>query len=388
MTSEFSIDASRGKLLDAIGASTDVVFVRGYGNIGDDLIYAGTRQLLVDVEYREVSVTDLETTSGELGLLSGSGAWCATYHAMPPLLAEVESRFDRVIVLPSSFDLSGVDVRQALEQTEAKVFARERTSFEQIRNLCDADLAHDTALYFDYQPYNRRGAGVLTAYRTDPEAVRHDDLPHRNNDISETCGDLDEWLWTIARHELIRTDRAHVTIAGAMLGKRVEYASSNYHKVPAIVEFSLQGKDVERVERERSTVVSGNEATSARRARGSPHATWVSQIRRAKEEIESLIPEGDSFIFVDDDQSGTDPFALGRTVIPFLERDGAYNGSPPDDLVAIDELERLRADGASFIVFLWTAFWWLDHYSTFVSYLEATYRTTWRNERLVAIDLR
>ena len=37
----------------------------------------------------------------------------------------------------------------------------------------------------------------------------------------------------------MRTDRAHVMIAAAMLGKPVEYAASNYHKLPAIAEWSL-----------------------------------------------------------------------------------------------------------------------------------------------------
>jgi len=37
------------------------------------------------------------------------------------------------------------------------------------------------------------------------------------------------------------TDRAHVLIAGAMPGRRVEYRSSGYHKVPAIARYALGG---------------------------------------------------------------------------------------------------------------------------------------------------
>jgi exopolysaccharide biosynthesis predicted pyruvyltransferase EpsI len=50
---------------------------------------------------------------------------------------------------------------------------------------------------------------------------------------------MDHWLWTIARHDTVATDRAHVMIAAAMLGKRVEYHGTNYHKVTAIAEYSL-----------------------------------------------------------------------------------------------------------------------------------------------------
>src|SRR5205823_10070645 len=118
---------------------------------------------------------------------------------------------------------------------KALIFARENESYAQIRNLCRAELAHDAAFFFDYSPYQRRGQGTLNAFRTDPEALPLG-LPPDNNDISVTCQTLDEWLWTIARHDTIRTDRTHVTIAAALLGKRVRFRPSNYHKLPAIVE--------------------------------------------------------------------------------------------------------------------------------------------------------
>ena len=141
--------------------------------------------------------------------------------------------------MPSSFDTSVACVREALSNTKARVFAREVESFQQISKLCDAELAHDCAFFFDYRPYLCRGQGVLTAYRQDKEAAGYE-IPAENNDIFLNCESLDEWLWTIARHEVIKTDRAHVMIAGALLGKRVEYRPSSYHKVPAIARFSLK----------------------------------------------------------------------------------------------------------------------------------------------------
>jgi exopolysaccharide biosynthesis predicted pyruvyltransferase EpsI len=53
------------------------------------------------------------------------------------------------------------------------------------------------------------------------------------------CFGLDHWLWTIARCDTVATDRAHVMIAAALLGKNVEYHGTNYHKVNAIAEYSL-----------------------------------------------------------------------------------------------------------------------------------------------------
>ena len=64
-------------------------------------------------------------------------------------------------------------------------------------------------------------------------------LPNDNVDISAQSPSLDAWLWTIARHERIRTDRAHVMIAAAMLDKTVEVRPSSTHKVPAIARWNF-----------------------------------------------------------------------------------------------------------------------------------------------------
>jgi GT2 family glycosyltransferase len=233
------IETSRAKLLDAIAGATDITFVRSYGNIGDHLIYAGTRRLLSGVQYKETSIRNLSGAGGDLALISGGGAWCGPYHDTPKYLPEVEEKFRRVIVMPSSFDISAPGVGEALAKTRALVFARERVSYEQIKGLCKADLAHDCAFFFDYGPYQRPGSGTLYAYRTDAEAVPQN-LPTGNDDISLTCETLDEWLWTISRSEIVRTDRAHVMIAASMLGKRVFFRASSYHKLPAIADFALR----------------------------------------------------------------------------------------------------------------------------------------------------
>ena len=244
---QIEIEKSKAKLLEAIGGSPDITFIRIYGNIGDHLIYAGTRRLLNGLQYKETSVLNLSGAGGDLALIAGGGAWSRAYNDMPKHLPRVEAKFRRVIVLPSSFDIFDDSVREALAKTRALVFARERVSYEQIRGLCDADLAHDCAFFFDYSPYLRAGRGALHAYRTDAEAAPGV-LPGDNNDISVTCESLDEWLWTISRHEVVRTDRAHVMIAAALLGKQVFYRPSGYHKVPAISDFALQSFPVAREE--------------------------------------------------------------------------------------------------------------------------------------------
>jgi hypothetical protein len=242
------LELSRRRLLAAIGETSDLTFVRGIGNVGDELIMAGTRRLLAGLPFREAALQEAVQRTGHTAVISGSGAWCQPYHeVLPQALPRLEQRFERVVLLPSSFDLSVGPVRHALGRTRAVVFARELESLRQVREVCAAEVAHDGAFFFDYTPYEMEGAGTLLAFRTDAEAAGGP-LPAGNLDISATCSSLDEWLWTIARHQTVLTDRAHVMIAAALLGKRVEYRPSSYHKVGALAAFALAGCDVRRLE--------------------------------------------------------------------------------------------------------------------------------------------
>jgi GT2 family glycosyltransferase len=242
-------DESRRTIFDAIGDSPDLTYFTGIGNVGDTLIQAGNARLLEPLRPRRAPLFEIPFLRGHTAVLSGGGAWCAPYHEiMPHALREAERRFERVVVLPSSFDLSVPAVRAALAGTAARVIAREPESFRQIRTVCSAALALDGAFFFDFDPYRRGGEGVLNAYRTDREAAEGMALPADNDDISVTCRTLDAWIETIARHEIVRTDRAHVMIAAALLGKRVEYRPSAYHKLPAIADYALGGFPVVRSE--------------------------------------------------------------------------------------------------------------------------------------------
>ncbi|HWW61279.1 MAG TPA: glycosyltransferase [Thermoanaerobaculia bacterium] len=239
------LESSRRAILDAIGPATDITLVRTIGNLGDHLIWAGTRRLLADVPHRELAIDEAVRSRGETAVLMGGGAWCAPFHEiMPAALRVLESRYERVIVLPSSFDVSVNAVRRALERTRAIVFARELESHHQIAPLCRAELALDGAFFFDFAPFRAASSGVLRAFREDAEGV----LPVAadNHDISAKLGSLDDWLRTIARHAVVHTDRAHVMIAAALLGKRVEFHASSYHKLPAIASYALADFDVRR----------------------------------------------------------------------------------------------------------------------------------------------
>ena len=115
--------------------------------------------------------------------------------------------------------------------------------------------------------------------------------------------------------------------------------------------------------------------------------SWDERIEIVRNEITTLIAPGETFILVDESQWGA-KIVRDRHIIPFLERDGHYWGVPPDDSTAVQELERLRREGASFIVFGWPAFWWLDYYSELRKHLISGYRLLLRNSRLIVYGIR
>jgi hypothetical protein len=113
----------------------------------------------------------------------------------------------------------------------------------------------------------------------------------------------------------------------------------------------------------------------------------LERLRLAAQELEAAIPAESTFILVDEEGSSTLLRRDPRLPVP-LEGDGQYSGPPPDDETAIREVEQFRQAGASFIVFGWPAFWWLEYYSECSEYLRAKFPCPLENERLVVFDLR
>lgn len=99
-----------------------------------------------------------------------------------------------------------------------------------------------------------------------------------------------------------------------------------------------------------------------------------------------LRPE-DIVIVVDGERWRTSEDFRGMNTLPFLERNGSYAGAPADSRTAIDEVERLRAAGASSIAFLWTEFWWFECYPEFHEYLSSNYGCRFEDDTMVVFDL-
>lgn len=104
------------------------------------------------------------------------------------------------------------------------------------------------------------------------------------------------------------------------------------------------------------------------------------------EDLDAVIGRTSPFVLIDGQQLGLDA-AAGRPVLPFLERDGEFWGEPADDEQAIEELERMRREGARYLVLAWPAFWWVDYYRGFVTHLHDSYACRLENHRLQIFEL-
>ena len=103
--------------------------------------------------------------------------------------------------------------------------------------------------------------------------------------------------------------------------------------------------------------------------------------------LRTILRRGAPCILVDLDRTDIKD-SLANPVIPFVERAGQYWGPPADDAQAVRELERLRRDGAEFIVFPWFAAWWLEHYRGFSEHLRKTSTCLANDDLITVYDLK
>jgi glycosyltransferase involved in cell wall biosynthesis len=114
--------------------------------------------------------------------------------------------------------------------------------------------------------------------------------------------------------------------------------------------------------------------------------SWSERLAMVIRDVSDVVPANNKLILVDANQWGSDIFE-NHQAIPYLEREGAYWGPPPDDETAIRELERLRAADAGYVVIGWPAFWWMEQYTGLADHLHTQYPCILRNSRLVVYAL-
>jgi capsular polysaccharide biosynthesis protein/exopolysaccharide biosynthesis predicted pyruvyltransferase EpsI len=230
-------------------AGIDKVFLlKNIGNRGDGLIQEGAIAYFKQYGI-EVELIDHYDNSkyGELLFIVGGGAFCHQWSHMIDAMERMYFKFENIVILPSSFDLSCEKVYNWASNLpkHVSVFCREEESFKQMSQVCkNVYLSIDTAFYINPSPYKKQGHGTLVSFRSDVESCRC--LPkienaHHREDISR--GNQEDWKYlfkTVSNYEIIHTDRLHVAITAALLNKKVTLYSNAYFKNKAMFEYSLK----------------------------------------------------------------------------------------------------------------------------------------------------
>jgi hypothetical protein len=184
-------------LLEAIGTPLDLTLCFGPGGADALRALVSAEQLLGDRRTRTVWLDELAALRGDTLVLCAPGGFTGPEPWGPVALSVADLRFERVVVLPTTFDSEIESVRDALAATRAIVFARDETALTQIGWLCDARLAPG--------PWSA-GPGAATGGITDANAIGSE--PTRPSVLLETFARVQALEEGAAPPELVRDANA------------------------------------------------------------------------------------------------------------------------------------------------------------------------------------
>ncbi len=232
--------------LTTITSNRPVVFLVNPGNWGDSLIRTGAEAFFrtFKINYRTVRLRDLESgkinatkiTGDPVLIVNGSGGYIPNYDLMGRVNTAI-SGFSDVIFLPSTFVSRFPD---GPSDQNREFYSRDLA--ESLRAQPGSLFCHDMAFFLGASSW-RGGKGTGYLFRQDSEKPDASILPVGNVDISamgRTNKSASGFFRYLARFETILTDRLHVAIGGALLGRQVHLYANSYFKNRAIFQASLE----------------------------------------------------------------------------------------------------------------------------------------------------
>lgn len=222
-----------------------VDFFRFNGNYGDSLIWHGTMSLFAGLDIRIDNVRIDTAPLNEILVIDGGGNFVDYYDDVRNFLKAKHHLYKEIVILPHTiYGFSQIEVLQSLGGNTT-IFCREAESARFVRSFapqCRVYLWHDCAFYNTIEKAPAKGTRTLNVFRGDKESVRTI-RPWRNTDISRkgnATTPLNKFIDKIRKYDRVRTDRLHVAIAGAMLGKEVMLYPNSYFKNKAVYEYTLK----------------------------------------------------------------------------------------------------------------------------------------------------
>jgi exopolysaccharide biosynthesis predicted pyruvyltransferase EpsI len=277
--------------LDSLKKYETVYFCPNPGNAGDSLLAHVTYELFdeYNIKYQILKKQGFNPTDKIL-LYGGGGNLVPYYPHARNFILKYHRLVKKLIILPHSID-GNEDLLKKLDEN-VDIITREEVTYNHVKknalrtnvfladdlgfslnvekilskmprfslHLVNLKLPVRILLQGNYTEMKHRARKlfqnenkhVLNCFRTDQEKTDID-IPSDNVDLSSIFSygvDSKEKAFYVCyrllnfinSYEEIRTNRLHVAIAGALLGKEVKLYSNSYYKCEAVYEFSIKGR--------------------------------------------------------------------------------------------------------------------------------------------------
>ena len=277
--------------LDSLKKFETVYFCPNPGNAGDSLLAHVTYELFdeYNIKYQILKEQGFNPTDKIL-LYGGGGNLVPYYPHARNFILKYHRLVKKLIILPHSID-GNEDLLKKLDEN-VDIITREEVTYNHVKknalranvfladdlgfslnvekilskmprfslHLVNLKLPVRILLQGNYTEMKHRARKlfqnekkhVLNCFRTDQEKSDID-IPSDNVDLSSIFSygvDSKEKAFYVCyrllnfinSYEEIRTNRLHVAIAGALLGKEVKLYSNSYYKCEAVYEFSIKGR--------------------------------------------------------------------------------------------------------------------------------------------------
>jgi len=277
--------------LNSLPPNERVYYFGNPGNAGDALIASATYQLFhaAGIDYCNVDISEPFDPAGKIMVYGGGGNLVEYYDMARKIILQYYPFVKKLVILPHT--IHGNEDLLAGFRTNVDVICRERISYEHVKKhapranvLLMDDLAFNLdvanipstpllgkdgrvrslmrrdlllrillpARHFSIVALKPAEWRTLNAFRKDGESANR--FPRRASiDVATLYAygtNREEMAFYITRRILtildryrnIRTDRLHICIAAAKLGKQVEFFANNYYKCEAVYRFSMQGR--------------------------------------------------------------------------------------------------------------------------------------------------
>jgi exopolysaccharide biosynthesis predicted pyruvyltransferase EpsI len=264
----------------------DTVYVPNRGNAGDSLIGEAIFQFFdrIGLSYTTVNLTDRLMKPSRV-VIAGGGNLVMPYRNIRDFLENNFDQFEEVVILPHT--IQGHEDLLAKLDGRFRLICREERSYDFCRKHASGAtvlIGDDMALLWDHEETVARAHaeafrnlgdatfhmrnikhlvrrlqyrgkirnGTLNAFREDVEKADRP-VPENSVDVSQAfstetttrpyaaCA-VQAMCLFLDHVDRVRTDRLHVAILSAMLGKAVEMFDNSYGKNRSVYEYSLAGR--------------------------------------------------------------------------------------------------------------------------------------------------